>query len=382
MKRVLFLFVFIALGLTLQAQDYKVVSVEPLPLDMTARDYIKQDGKGRQCAVFRIATQNITLEQRAGFHFECDWNSYVVEHTIRDGEIWVWVSPGIKTLKLRHEDLGGWDLHLTQYLPRVESLFTYRIVIHGTANDNGMVPEEVIQQYLSFQIVPANAMLEVDGEIWPLSWDGKARRRVKAGSYAYLVQAPNYESKTDTVAVADSAVSVTVRLTPIVVETIKPKERIKTFITLNGAYCMSPCLSYGLSVGQVKRFGWFVSLMSNASFTGYSVSGTCDAGGFLENGALPLYSGKVKTDRLSAVAGGVVRLAGPLCARVGVGYGAMLVSWETTEGVYYRNKSYSQEGVDVSGGLQLNLGHFVISAEAVSTNFKTIEGKLGLGAAF
>lgn len=382
MKRVLFLFVFIALGLTLQAQDYKVVSVEPLPLDMTARDYIKQDGKGRQCAVFRIATQNITLEQRAGFHFECDWNSYVVEHTVRDGEIWVWVSPGIKTLKLRHEDLGGWDLHLTQYLPRVESLFTYRIVIHGTANDNGMVPEEVIQQYLSFQIVPANAMLEVDGEIWPLSWDGKARRRVKAGSYAYFVQAPNYESKTDTVAVADSAVSVTVRLTPIVVETIKPKERIKTFITLNGAYCMSPCLSYGLSVGQVKRFGWFVSLMSNASFTGYSVSGTCDAGGFLENGALPLYSGKVKTDRLSAVAGGVVRLAGPLCARLGVGYGAMLVSWETTEGVYYRNKSYSLEGVDVSGGLQLNLGHFVISAEAVSTNFKTIEGKLGLGAAF
>lgn len=382
MKRVLFLFVFIALGLTLQAQDYKVVSVEPLPLDMTARDYIKQDGKGRQCAVFRIATQNITLEQRAGFHFECDWNSYVVEHTVRDGEIWVWVSPGIKTLKLRHEDLGGWDLHLTQYLPRVESLFTYRIVIHGTANDNGMVPEEVIQQYLSFQIVPANAMLEVDGEIWPLSWDGKARRRVKAGSYAYLVQAPNYESKTDTVAVADSAVSVTVRLTPIVVETIKPKERIKTFITLNGAYCMSPCLSYGFSVGQVKRFGWFVSLMSNASFTGYSVSGTCDAGGFLENGALPLYSGKVKTDRLSAVAGGVVRLAGPLCARVGVGYGAMLVSWETTEGVYYRNKSYSLEGVDVSGGLQLNLGHFVISVEAVSTNFKTIEGKLGLGAAF
>lgn len=382
MKRVLFLFVFIALGLTLQAQDYKVVSVEPLPLDMTARDYIKQDGKGRQCAVFRIATQNITLEQRAGFHFECDWNSYVVEHTVRDGEIWVWVSPGIKTLKLRHEDLGGWDLHLTQYLPSVESLFTYRIVIHGTANDNGTVPEEVIQQYLSFQIVPANAMLEVDGEIWPLSWDGKARRRVKAGSYAYLVQAPNYESKTDTVAVADSAVSVTVRLTPIVVETVKPRERTKTFITLNGAYCMSPCLSYGLSVGQVKRFGWFVSLMSNAGFTGYSASGTCDAGGFLEDGVLPLYSGKVKTDRLSAVVGGVMRLAGPLCARVGVGYGAMLVSWETTEGVYYRNKSYSQEGVDVSGGLQLNLGHFVISAEAVTTNFKTLEGKLGLGAAF
>lgn len=380
--RILLLLTFILSVLTLKAQDYKVISVEPLPFDMTAREYIKQDARGRQCAVFRIATQNITPEQKSGFHFECDYASFAVDHTIKDGEIWVWVSPGIKTLKIRHEDLGGWDLHLTRYLPKVESLFTYRIVIHGTANESGMVPEEVVQQYLSFQIIPANAMLEVDGEIWPVTWEGKARKRVKAGTYTYLVQAQNYESKTDTVTVADSAVNVIVRLNPIVVEAEKPRERRKTFITLNGAYSMAPCLSYGLSVGQVKRFGWFVSLMSNAGFTGYSASGTCDVGGFLENGALPMYSGTVKTDRNSVIVGGMMRLAGPLYARVGVGYGAMLVSWETLDGVFYRNKGYSQQGVDVSGGLQLNLGHFVISAEAVTTQFKTIEGKLGLGAAF
>lgn len=374
MKRVLFLFVFIALGLTLQAQDYKVVSVEPLPLDMTARDYIKQDGKGRQCAVFRIATQNITLEQRAGFHFECDWNSYVVEHTVRDGEIWVWVSPGIKTLKLRHEDLGGWDLHLTQYLPRVESLFTYRIVIHGTANDN----EEVAQQYLTFQITPTNAMLEVDGEIWPVTWDGTARKRVKEGTYSYLVQAPNYESAKGEVSVEDTAVVVRVSLKTIPLVN-KKTNRWETFITLNGSYAP---FSMGFSVGMVKRFGWFVSVMTNGSFTGMGNLPQVDAQGFLDNGHLPMYNGTKATDRLSVIAGGMMRVVEPLYVRVGVGYGAHNLCWQDKEQQWYKIKGYSFQGVDVSAGVQAHLGGFVLSLEAVTTNFQTVEGKVGVGYGF
>ena len=164
--------------LTLKAQDYKVVSVEALPLDMTAREHIKQDERERQCAVFRIVTQNIAPELREGFHFECDWNSFVVAHTLNEGEIWVWVSPGIKTLKIKHEKLGPWDLHLTQYLPKVESLFTYRIVLQGTVNEK----EEVVPKYLTFQIRPADATLVVDGETWPVSENGMARKSVEAGS--------------------------------------------------------------------------------------------------------------------------------------------------------------------------------------------------------
>ena len=258
--RILLLLAFTISLLTLKAQDYKVISVEPLPLDMTARDYIKQDERGRQCAVFRIVTQNIAPELREGFHFECDWNSFVVARTLREGEIWVWVSPGIKTLKIKHEKLGPWDLHLTQYLPKVESLFTYRIVLQGTTNDN----EEVAQQYLTFQITPTNAMLEVDGEIWPVTWDGTARKRVKEGTYTYLVQAPNYESAKGEVNVEDTAVVVRVSLKTIPLVN-KKTNRWETFITLNGSYAP---FSMGFSVGMVKRFGWFVSAMTNGSFTG------------------------------------------------------------------------------------------------------------------
>ena len=149
---------FIASIQMLKAQDYKVVSMEPLPLDMTAREHIKQDERGRQCAVLRIATQNISPELREGFHFECDYASFVVEKQIVEGEIWVWVSPGMKTLKIRSK-LGNVDLHTANYGVKVESLHTYRIVIQGTMAPNSDGQPEVKQQYLAFQISPADADL-------------------------------------------------------------------------------------------------------------------------------------------------------------------------------------------------------------------------------
>ena len=373
-KRFLLFLAFMASCMVLKAQDYKVISVEPLPLDMTARDYIKQDEKGQQCAMFRIVTQNIAPELREGFHFECDWSSYVVAHTLHDGEIWVWVSPGIKTLKIKHGQLGPWDLHLTQYLPKIESLFTYRIVLQGTANDN----EEVAQQYLTFQITPINAMLEVDGEIWPVTWDGTARKRVKAGTYSYLVQAPNYEDGKGEVVVADTAVVVKVNLKAIPVE-MKKTNRWETFITLNGSYAP---FSMGFSVGQVKRFGWFVSAMTNGSFTGMGNLPQVDTQGFLDDGHLPMYNGTKATDRLSVIAGGMMRVVEPIYVRVGVGYGVHDLCWQDKELNWYKINDYSLQGVDVSAGMQAHLGGFVVSLEAVTTNFHTLEGKLGLGYAF
>ena len=372
--RILLLLAFIISFLSLKAQDYKVISVEPLPFDMTARDYIKQDERGRQCAVFRIVTQNIAPELREGFHFECDWNSFVVAHTLNEGEIWVWVSPGIKTLKIKHEKLGPWDLHLTQYLHKVESLFTYRIVLQGTTNDN----EEVAQQYLTFQITPTNAMLEVDGEIWPVTWDGTARKRVKEGTYTYLVQAPNYESAKGEVSVEDTAVVVRVSLKTIPLVN-KKTNRWETFITLNGSYAP---FSMGFSVGMVKRYGWFVSAMTNGSFTGMSNLSQVDAQGFLEDGHLPMYNGTRATDRFSVIVGGMMWVVEPLYVRVGVGYGAHNLCWQDKEQQWYKIKGYSFQGVDVSAGVQAHLGSFVLSLEAVTTNFQTVEGKVGVGYGF
>jgi len=54
------------------AQDFEIVSVESLPNDFAARNEMKVDPEGRQCALLRIATQNIAPEQRERFSFKPD----------------------------------------------------------------------------------------------------------------------------------------------------------------------------------------------------------------------------------------------------------------------------------------------------------------------
>jgi hypothetical protein len=156
----------------------------------------------------------------------------------------------------------------------------------------------------------------------------------------------------------------------------------ETFVTLNAAYLPSPQASFGFSVGQVKRFGWFVSLMSNGNFSGFGADGVCDAQGYLPDGHLMQYTGDVSKMRISLMAGGLFRIKGRWIVRVGLGYGNRTVRWQTTDGQWLRNTAYSFQGLDLSAGLQLHLHGFVISLEAVTTQFQNVEAKIGLGYAF
>jgi hypothetical protein len=84
--------------------------------------------------------------------------------------------------------------------------------------------------------------------------------------------------------------------------------------------------------------------------------------------------------------GGVVRIAKPLYFRLGAGYGVRNVSWKAKFGKTYLNKDLSIRGMDAAAGLQLHLGGFIISAEAVTTTdfsrFGVVEPRVGLGFAF
>ena len=156
----------------------------------------------------------------------------------------------------------------------------------------------------------------------------------------------------------------------------------KAFVTLNAALSPEPQFSFGFSVGQVKRLGWFVSVMSNGNFEGFSSAGDCDRDGYVEGGYLMQYSGVTSKMRLSVMAGGLMRIAGPLYARVGVGYGIRTLRWKTVDEEWYRNTAFCHRGVDLSAGLQLHLGRFVATAEAVTTRFQSVEAKVGVGMTF
>ena len=151
-----------------------------------------------------------------------------------------------------------------------------------------------------------------------------------------------------------------------------------TFVTLNAAYDFDAMPSYGFCVGSVKKVGWFVTAMSNFQFDAMKYSKVTDANGLVE-GSYPSFEGSAFRTRISVMGGAVFKVAGPVYFRLGAGYGSSITSQKSIDGNIVRISNYTYEGVDATAGLQLNLKGFTISADVVTTNFKTIEAKVGLG---
>lgn len=154
-----------------------------------------------------------------------------------------------------------------------------------------------------------------------------------------------------------------------------------TFITLNGAYTNTFNPSVGFTVGQVRKFGWFASVMSGFNFAGLAPAATSDAEGYVGED-LPFYKDEYAHTALSIMGGGVMRLNDMMYVKVGAGFGNRSLSWKTLDNCWVRNGGYSAVGVDVSAGMMFRFGGFVLSLDAVTTNFSIFEGKIGLGYSF
>ncbi len=153
------------------------------------------------------------------------------------------------------------------------------------------------------------------------------------------------------------------------------------FITLNGAVNQYGDLSYGLTIGSIKKYGWFASVTSSFAFKGFNADYECDAD-FFVNGLYPDYTGKNSCTRVSVIGGFMINIAEPVSLKVGIGYGMRAKTYETTSGYWVKNSSTSTQGVDFSIGLQSIFRGLVVSVDAVTTNFKIYEAKIGIGWGF
>ena len=154
-----------------------------------------------------------------------------------------------------------------------------------------------------------------------------------------------------------------------------------TFVTLNGAYTNTQNPSVGFTFGQVEKFGWFASVMSGFHFAGLAPDAVSDADGFVGED-LPFYKDEYAHTALSIMGGGVMRLNDAMYLKAGLGFGNRSLSWKTLDDRWVRNSAYSAVGVDVSAGMMFNFGGFILSLDAVTTNFKIFEGRIGLGYSF
>lgn len=201
-KCIFFLLAFLGCFSVTEAQDYKVTKVVHNQNDMTARKTILTErlGGGEQCAVLRISTQNISDSDRDGFRFECDMGSTIRERRKDGGEILLWVSPGLRTLKLKHDVLGNYILTVADFMEDdIESLNTYTVTVVGERTTETVVASETVTQGSSgvvFRPVPEDAAIFINGDSLGI---GQHDFRNFAGKYEWTLRHPLFREKTGVV---------------------------------------------------------------------------------------------------------------------------------------------------------------------------------------
>ena len=144
-----------------------------------------------------------------------------------------------------------------------------------------------------------------------------------------------------------------------------------SFMTINAAYSSAPQTSFGITFGQVKKVGWFVSAMSDFDFTGFDVID--------KSYEEVVLTGNSRNTRLSVMGGFITKIGGPVYLKLGAGYGTRVRCLETADKEYVEYPNNTYKGIDLSAGLQFNLRNITFDLDMVTTNFKMMEVKLGVG---
>lgn len=175
-----------------QELKFKIVEdVEPNPLDMTAREENRSDGDGHAYAIIKV-TSDIENDDLSKFNFSFAFIKSIKE--MHDGELWIYVARGAKSMDIRRE---GYKPIIKHQIKAIKEGTTYTMKL-------SVQTPKVIHRVLQFKVDPANegAIVKVrpeessaDYELWgTVDANGSINRLLETGVYLYEVTADNYTS--------------------------------------------------------------------------------------------------------------------------------------------------------------------------------------------
>lgn len=197
MKRLIttLFFATILMGtLVSNAQELKfsiIEDIKPDPLDMTAREENRNDGDGYAYAIIKV-TSDVEDDDLSKFNFHFGYIKS--EKEMHDGQLWIYVQRGAKTMDIRRE---GYKPILKHTFQTIKKGTTYTMKLSAQT-------PKVKQRVLQFKVEPAdeNAIVKVRPENSDSSYElwgtvdktGSISRLLETGTYLYEVAADNYES--------------------------------------------------------------------------------------------------------------------------------------------------------------------------------------------
>lgn len=187
-------------ALVSNAQELGVVSFEKLPNDMAPRVNNVRDMNGDLCALLKIETS------ATGFHFQ----GFVEKTEQQVGEIYVYVTPGIRFLTIKHQQLGV--LRNYEFPQAIESGCVYAMkLVHGKVETK--VTPGITHNYLIIRTKVPTSKIYINGEY---AGKGECNKYLPiAQEHTYKVEAPLYHTATGTVRLkADAKTDMNVELKP------------------------------------------------------------------------------------------------------------------------------------------------------------------------
>lgn len=174
---------------------------------------------------------------------------------------------------------------------------------------------------------------------------------------------------------------------------VSAKAPYRTFMLAEGAYSFIPSqYSVGLTIGGVRRFGWYVKARSSFQFA--QSDGTIDSNSYYEQlyyTHLPLQyylTGRTKPMQWLVDIGLVSRLSNRDNAKLylltGIGYGARYMMYETIYGQWFSYSPTAHAGFDGDISLMLTIKSFALSIGTniifdLNNNNSYAELQLGIG---
>lgn len=151
----------------------------------------REDGNGRRAAIIKVRTTE------KGFTFDNGVMGLVGDVEQRPGEIWVYVPGKTKKLTIQHPTLGM--IREYRFPISVEAGRCYELVL-VSGRVHTVVEELPTQQYVVFEVQPADALIEIEEEPLEVK-EGSAQKFLKFGTYNYRISAPNYHTYINNVVV-------------------------------------------------------------------------------------------------------------------------------------------------------------------------------------
>lgn len=205
MKNKILLLIFVLFCAVSVSAQISVLSFEKDAGALDARINSVTNDNDQTCALIKI----VTTEK--GFAFETDALGICRTEEDHTAEVWVYVAPGSRWIRLKHPQLGQSERY--EYKIPIEAACTYRMKI-ATGKVTTRVENINRENYVVMHIEPTNVSVMVDEEFVPCN-EGELSKIYAVGKHRYEISAAMYHTEKGEFAInPDSTTRLNIQLKP------------------------------------------------------------------------------------------------------------------------------------------------------------------------